>query len=145
MSRRVRDTLTLNLFNVPTPAPPLTGNLDLDVPLRTALADALKHADDDRHKIAAEMSRLTGREVSKFMLDAYTAESRQDHNFPFRYAAAFEQATGSYCLTNLLAQARGCEVLVGEDALFAELGRIEKMETELKQQKAALKRFMRRR
>ena len=142
MTRRVRDALTLDLFDVPTPVSPVAGNLDLDVPLREALSDALKHADPDRWAVAAEMSRLTGRDISKYMLDAYTAESRSDHNFPFRYAAAFEVATGSHCLTNLLAKARGCKVLVGKDALLAELGRIEQMEADLKQQKSALKRYL---
>jgi hypothetical protein len=118
------------------------GNLDLDVPLREALSDALKHCDHDRHGVAAEMSRLTGREISKYMLDAYTAESRGDHNFPLRYAAAFEVATDSYCLTQLLAKARGCEVLVGDEAVLAEFGRLERMEADLKKQKAALKRYM---
>lgn len=142
MSRRLRDALTLDLFQVPAPTAPTAGNLDLDVPLRAALSDALKHCDLDRWQVAAEMSRLTGREISKYMLDAYTAESRSDHNFPFRYAAAFEVATGSYCLTNLVAKARGCKVLVGDEALLAELGRIEQMEAELKQQKTALKRYL---
>lgn len=114
----------------------------MDVPLRLALSDSLKHADADRWVVAAEMSRLTGREISKYMLDAYTAESRSDHNFPFRYAAAFEVATSSYCLTNLLAKARGCKVLAGKEVLLTELGRIEQMEVDLKQQKAALKRYL---
>jgi len=139
---RTRDRLILDLFQIPQPQPATPGNLDLDVPLRAALSDALKHCDKDRWQVAAEMSRLTGREISKYMLDAYTAESRTDHNFPFRYAAAFEVVTGSYCLTQLLAQARGCQVLVEEEALLAELGRIEQMEAELKQQKAALKRYL---
>lgn len=142
MIRRTRDALTLDLFEVPTPVSPLAGNLDLDMPLRMALSDSLKHADADRWAVAAEMSRLTGREISKYMLDAYTAESRSDHNFPFRYAAAFEVATSSYCLTNMLAKARGCKVLVGKEALLAELGRIDHMEADLKQQKAALKRYL---
>lgn len=142
MTRRTRDTLTLDLFDVPTPVTPLAGAVDLDVPLREALSDALKHSDFDRYQVAAEMSRLTGRDISKYMLDAYTAESRSDHNFPFRYAAAFEQATGSYALTNLLAKARGCKVLVGEEALLAEFGRIEQMEGDLRKRKKALKEAM---
>lgn len=142
MIRRIRDVQTLDLFDIPHAQAPTPGNLDLDVPLRHALSDALKHCDFDRYQVAAEMSRTTGRDISKYMLDAYTADSRSDHNFPFRYATAFEQATGSFCLTNLQAKARGCEVLVGDEALLAELGRVEQMETELKQQKAALKRYL---
>lgn len=142
--RRIRDALTLDLFEVPQPAPPQAGGLDLDAMLRAALCDAMKHCDLDRHGVAAEMSRLTGRHVSKAMLDAYTAESRDDHNFPLRHAAAFEVATGSFCLTQMLAKARGCKVLVGEEALLAELGRLEQMEAELKAQKSALKHYLER-
>ncbi|MBN4063443.1 hypothetical protein JYT79_01540 [Cardiobacterium sp. AH-315-I02] len=145
MAARIRDTLTLDMFDIPHADAPNAGNLDMDIPLRDALSDALKHCDHDRWQVAAEMSRLTGREISKHMLDAYTAESRADHNFPFRYAAAFEVATGSFCLTHLLAKVRGCEVLVGDEALFAELGRVEQMEAELKQQKIALKRYLEKR
>ena len=143
--RRIRDSLTLELFDVPTPAAPLAGGLDLDAAIRAALCDEIKHSDHDRHGVAAEMSRLTGRHITKPMLDAYTGESRDDHNFPLRYAAAFEVATGSYCLTQLLAKQRGCKVLVGEEALLAELGRLEQMEAELKAQKTALKHYLEKR
>ena len=140
--RRIRDSLTLEMFDIPQPTSQLAGGLDLDGALRAAICDAIKHCDLDRHGVAAEMSRLTGRPVSKAMIDAYTGESRDDHNFPFRYAAAFELATGSYCLTQLLAKMRGCKVLVGEEALLAELGRLEHMEAELRSQKQALKQYM---
>lgn len=142
--RRIRDALTLELFDVPTPTPTLAGGMDLDAAIRVALCDAIKHSDHDRHGVAAEMSRLTGRHITKAMLDAYTGESRDDHNFPLRYAVAFEVATGSYCLTQLLARQRGCKVLVGEEALLAELGRLEQMEAELKAQKSALKHYLER-
>lgn len=140
--RHVRDSLTLEMFEIPAPTPPLAGGMDLDGALRAAICDAIKHCDHDRIGVAAEMSRLTGRHISKAMLDAYTGESREDHNLPFRYAAAFEVATGSYCLTQLLAKQRGCKVLVGEEALLAELGRLDQMEAELKTQKAALKHYL---
>ena len=142
MLARTRDKLTFDFFEVPTPMPSLPGQLDLDIPLRDTLAEALKRCAHDRHAVAAEMSRLTGRDVSKSMLDAYTAESRSDHNFPFRYAAAFETVTGSFGLTNLLAAARGCKVFVGKEALLADLGRIETMELELRQQRATLKQLL---
>lgn len=141
----VRDALTLDLFEIPQARPAVAAGLDLDVGLREALCDAIQHCDLDRHQVAAEMSRLTGREISKYMLDAYTGASRDDHNFPFRYAAAFEAATGSFALTQLLAKARGCKVLVGEEALLAELGRLEQMEADLKHQKAALKHYLEKR
>ena len=139
--RRSPDLLTADLFDVPQPTP-LSVSHDLDVPLREALNAALKACPQDRHHVAAEMSRLTGRNVTRYMLDSYTADSRDDHNFPFRYAAAFEVATGSHALTQLLAQNRGCKVLVGEESLLAELGRIEQAEANLKRRKDALKRYL---
>ncbi len=142
MPRRPADTATFDLFEVPSPVAPLDRSHDLDVPLREALNAALKCASKDRGQIAAEMSRLTGREISKYMLDAYTGDSRQDHNFPFRYAAAFEAATESHMLTQLLAAQRGCKLLVGEEALEAELGKIERTEQQLRARKAALKAYL---
>lgn len=142
MAPRLRDALTLDLFEIPSPTPPLPGNLDLDLQLREALSEALRYCDGGRFTVAATMSRLTGREISKYMLDAYTAESRTDHNFPLRYAAAFEVATGSFCLTQLLARSRGCKVLAGEEALLAELGRLEQLDAEVKQQRALLKKYL---
>ncbi len=139
---RQRDDLTLDLFDIPTPGPTLDRSHDLDAPLREALNQAIKAAPVDRWAIAAEMSRLTGREVSRYMLDAYTGDSRQDHNFPFRYAAAFEIATSTRVLTELLARNRGCRLLVGEDALLAELGKLEREEQQLKQRKAALRAYL---
>ena len=143
--KRAADTLTLDLFDIPQPSPSVAAGLDLDIPIRAALTDAMKRCEFDRYGVAAEMSRLTGRDISKYMLDAYTGASRDDHNFPLRYAAAFEEATGSYALTQLLAKARGGKVLVGDEALLAELGRIEQKEAELKQQKAALKHYLEKR
>lgn len=140
--RKSTDSLTLDMFAMPVPQAATPGNLDLDVPLRQALCAGLKHAEGDRFQVAAEMSRVTGREISKNMLDAYTAESRQDYNFPMRYAAAFEHATDSYCLTNLLGAARGCRVLVGEDTILAEMVKIERMEADLKRQKKLLQKHL---
>lgn len=143
--RRIRDALTLELFEIPQATPANAGSLDMDAALREAINDAIKHSDLNRYEIAAEMSRLTGRNITSYMLDAYTSGSRDDYNFPFRYAAAFEAATGSYCLTQLLAKTRGCKVLVGDEALLAELGRLEQMDSEIKAQRTALKHYMEKR
>src|SRR3989304_46015 len=63
-------------------------------------------------------------------------------NFPLNYVAAFEVATESFALTQLLAEKRGCKLLVGEEALLAELGKIEREEQTLRVRKQALKRYM---
>lgn len=140
--RRFHDALTMELFSIPEAVEAIAGMLDMDVAIREALNDAIKFSDFNRYEIAAEMSRLTGRNITRYMLDAYTSDSREAHNFPLRYAVAFEQVTGSYCIMQLLAKLRGCKVLVGDEALYAELGRLEQAEMEVKSQRTMLKQFI---
>lgn len=136
---RRRDDITPDFFEIPAPPAPVGGSLNFDPQICAALSDTLKQSRKDRYEIAADMSRLLAREVSKNMLDAYTAESRDAYNFPLNYVAAFEVATESFALTQLLAQLRGCRMLVGEDALLAELGKVEREELQLRERKVALR------
>jgi hypothetical protein len=144
MARR-GDSRTLDLFEVPRAPEPAAGSLDIDSELRATLSAMLKAAPLSREVVAGKMSELIGRHVSISMLNAYTAESRERHNFPFQYAAALESVCESYALSELLARKRGCKVLVGEDALLAELGKLERQEQEVRARKAALKDVLRRR
>src|SRR5688572_8775588 len=92
-----------------------------------------------RYDLAARMSELTGQEITKAQIDAWTAESKERWRFPFEYAAAFEAACASTRLQELLGRKRGTRILVGEDMLYAELGRIHKMRAELSEEERALK------
>ena len=83
----------------------------------------LKGAEGDRYEIASAMSRLTGKDVSKLMLDGWSSEARDNFNMPFYLVPAFECATSSYDLTAWLAAKRGARVYVGRDALVAGLDR----------------------
>jgi len=44
------------------------------------MGDAIKAASKDRYTIAADMSRLLGREISSNMLDKYTSEAAEGHH-----------------------------------------------------------------
>jgi hypothetical protein len=141
---RPRDTLTTDLFEVPQ-APALTGgSLDYATELRCVLSEAIKNSPHSRHVIAARMSELTGQDISKMMLDAWTAESRSPWRFPFEYAAALEAACATTCLQELLGRKRGSRILVGEDALLAELGRLEQLKVDIGARARALKERIRR-
>lgn len=121
--RRRSDMLTLDLFDVP-PSPAMEpGSLDSNARIASAMAEAIRGCSHDRHEIAARMSRLTGYEVTRTMLDAYTSEAHAQHNISLARAIAFDAATEGYSLLNLYARARGCSVMVGTDALLAEMGR----------------------
>lgn len=120
--------------------PALTGgSLSYGAELRAILAQALKETRMSRYEVAARMSELTGTEISKSQIDSWAAESRDGWRFPFEYAAAFEAALGTYCLTELLARKRGYKVYMGDDIRQAEIGKISAQISELNSKLAILK------
>ena len=139
---RERDQHTCDLFTVPQAPATAPGSLDYAAELRGVLSVALKKTPKTRYEVAARMSELTGQDITKATLDAWTAESKTMWRFPFEYAAAFEEATGTTCLQQLLARKRGCKVLVGEEALLAELGRVSQMREQLAREAKALKSYL---
>lgn len=143
MASKVADTMTLDLFEIPVAPAPFGGSLDYASELCHVLADALKQTPLSRYQVAARMSELTGREITKAQLDAWTAESKEPWRFPFEYAAAFEAACESNCLQELLARKRGTRVLTGRDALLAEYGRIKQAKQELTDREKKLEKLMR--
>jgi hypothetical protein len=81
------------------------------------------------------LSARLGQPISVHRLNAWTAPTKAGHRFPFAYAAALEDACGSYALTTFLARQRGCAVLVGPESLYAELGKLVMLEVVINQQK----------
>lgn len=141
MSRR--DAHTPDLFEVPLAPAPLAASMDHRAAIAHLLADMLATAHAaglDRYEVAARASRLAAKDVSKYMLDAYTAESREEFNLPLWLLPALEAACGSHRLTSWLCAIRGGRLYVGEDALAAELGRIERQRDALHEQATTIKR-----
>ncbi len=129
-------------FEVPAPISPIPGALNISAEMRGLISNILKDCPRSRFEVAARMSELTGVEITKFQLDSWTAESRDGWRFPLEYAPAFEVACETHRITEWLAAKRGCKIMVGKEALLAELGKIEQMEAELKAQKQALKKYL---
>lgn len=134
-----RDTASGDLFAVPQPAAPVPASMDHRATLGHLLGDMMAASGLDRYEIAARASRLAGKEVSKYMLDAYTAESREEFNLPAWLIPALETACDSHAITAWLATARGGRLYVGPDALAAELGRIERQREALTAQARGIK------
>lgn len=126
----IRDGLTGDLFAVPTPAQPVPGSHDYRSQVSGLVGDILKQAADDRYAIASRMSRLAGKDVSKAMLDGYSAESREEFNLPLYLLPALEAACGTHAITHWLVHVRGGRLLIGREALTAELGRLEQLRDE---------------
>lgn len=128
--KRPPDTLTGDLFAVPAPATALPGALDYSLAVRRLIAQAVKDSDLNAAQIAARMSELTGHAISEHQLHAWTAPSREGWRFPLEYLPAFETAVETTTLTAWLASVRGGRLLIGRDALNAELGRLERLRDE---------------
>jgi hypothetical protein len=78
------------------------GSADHDLKLRTLFADILYRCPKSRDQIADEMSAITGRKITKQMLDGYAAPSKEAARFPAAFTPAFCKATGDDRLLRLL-------------------------------------------
>lgn len=139
---RLRDNLTLDLFEVPVPTAPSPGALSFGLVLRHLLSDLLKGCPASRVEISARMSELTGDTITKNQLDAWTAESREGWRFPLEYLPAFEVACETHRLTAWMSDVRGCKVLVGKEALDAEIGKLERLKEDAARKIKQLKHAM---
>lgn len=137
---RKQDTLTGDLFMIPRPVIANAGALACRSEIAHAMSDALKGF--DRYEICAQMSKLLGRDISKPMLDAYTAESREDHIPALDIAIAFDMAIGGHVLLDLAASKLGARISIGKDALNAQLGKLERIRDEAAKQIKQLKTVM---
>ncbi|AXY41630.1 hypothetical protein [Halomonas sp. JS92-SW72] len=140
--RRVNDTETLDLFEVPRPVIPNPGCGNYAALVSELVGAVLKDTPVDRHEIAAQMSRLSGDDVSKHMLDAWSSPARADHNIPLYRVPLLEEVCHSHAFTDWLVHQRGGRVAYGREALAAEYGKRQRMMDQLKADMRELKRLM---
>jgi len=108
------------------------GSLNIQAQIKGLISQGLKRSPLSRYQIAAQISELTGQEVTKWQLDSWTAESKEGHRPPMEILPAFCRATGAYDLLRFLCEKAGCYMIEGEDILLTELGRLQKMRNELR-------------
>lgn len=127
---RPHDRHTGDLFAVPVPDEPLPGAMDYSLAVRRLMADAIKASPHNARDIAARMAELTGQNITEHQLHAWTAPSREAWRAPLEFIPAFEAAAETTALTAWLAGVRGGRLLIGREALNAELGRLERLRDE---------------
>ncbi len=110
------------------------GSMDISLLLKDSLSRAMRNTDLSRWQIAARISELVGRTLSKEMLDAYVAESKEGHNFPAKYLPGFCIVCDTLEPLAVLAGAVGGSVLGPKDAEFVEIARMEREKAELEDQ-----------
>ncbi|NVF15963.1 hypothetical protein [Vreelandella maris] len=140
--RRVKDTQTLDIFEVPAPVVPLPGSGNYASQVSELVGVVLKDCPVDRYEVAAQMSRLSGDDVSKHMLDAWSSPGRSDHNIPFYRIPLLEEVCQSHAFTDWIVHLRGGRVAYGREALAAEYGKRQQMLEKLKGDMKELKRLM---
>lgn len=137
-SATITDPAQVSFFDAP--AAPLVGH-ELSARIREALAETLATAKEtlgrDRYAVATEMSRIMGRDVTKNMLDRYTAPSAEEWRFPLEALPALVAATGDARIVTIIAEASGYKVMPGEATAVAELVTLELQNRAIKKRIAA--------
>lgn len=118
------------------------GSFNISCRLRSELSEGLKRSMMSRYEVAAQMSELLGLEVTKSQLDSWTAESKEYHRFPAEYLPAFCQVTGYKEPIRMMARLIQCYLLESEEALLAELGRIDQIKRDLSKKEKAVRDFL---
>ncbi|MDX9820645.1 MAG: hypothetical protein RBT20_01825 [Syntrophales bacterium] len=142
--KQIIDTSQSSLFDLiqeqnsaPSPHP---GSMDIDKAFREGISAALKACPLSRYQVAARMSELVGQDVTKTMIDSWTAESKEQHRFPAVFLPAFCEVVGCSEPLKMLGRLVGVFVLPGPEVLRAEIRRIE--EEILRKQGEKKKRLM---
>ncbi len=109
--------------------PPLPARRDADLAglervIAATVARILKEDDRSRDEIAGRMSALLAEEVTRWMLDAYASEARDNHNISAARFLALVAATERFDLLDAALRRIGAAVLVGEEIHAARLGHL---------------------
>jgi hypothetical protein len=121
---------------------PAQGSFNISRQLRHLLSEGLKRTHLSRYEVAARMSELVGVEITKAQLDSWTAESKEYHRFPAEYLPAFVWVTGYKEPLRMMARMVRCYLLESEEALLAELGKIDQVRRDLARREKEVRRLL---
>lgn len=124
------------------PEAPDEGSLNVHTRLCHALTSAVRQSGLSRWEIAGRMSHLLGTEISKYMLDGWSAESKETHRIPAEYLPAFSAATGSREPLQILTDAAGLFCLPGPEALRAEIQKLREQEKKVSAERRRREMFL---
>lgn len=122
--------------------PPDEGSHNVQPRLSHSMAKAIRACGLGRFEIAGRMSHLLGWEVTKAMLDSWTAESKEQHRPPAEVLPAFCVATASREPLQILTDAAGLFCLPGPDALRAEVQKLREDEQRITRERRKRELFL---
>jgi hypothetical protein len=111
--------------------------------IRAILVDAIKQSGKTRVAIAEEMTLLVGRQITERMLNAFTAESKEDSRWPAELDRAFCEVTGDARLLACRIEQAGLHVITDDEKYLLELGRQFLIRNQADEQIALLERRLR--
>lgn len=114
---------------------PISGSLNMQIKLRQALNDAIRKCPLSRWQIAGKISELVDHEVSKYMIDSWTSESKEGHRFPAEYLPAFCHVTGTIKPLQILGETIDAFTMPGPEALRAEIQKLDEEEKKIRAEK----------
>jgi hypothetical protein len=106
--RRKADRQQMSLLDV------LDRNRRVGPELKEALVQDLKSSRWSREQVADRLTALLGREITQFIIDGWTSQTKDNYRFPAEYLAAWVQATGEYGALHLVVESCGARVVVPE-------------------------------
>lgn len=89
------------------------------------VGQVLKEDARSRDEIAGAMTALIGEEISRFALDAWASEAREQHNVSAARLLALIAVTSRYDLLDVLLRRIGAALLIGDEMHAARLGHLQ--------------------
>lgn len=117
-----------------------TSTKPMSARVREVVSEALKGMDCKRWVVAGQLSERCGMEITESMLNAWTAESKENHRFPLEIVPAFCEVTGDYTLMEMMAAACGCRLVTSEEVYLLKLGKINQAKRNLQKQEQEVRR-----
>lgn len=118
-------------FDAPQPLASEGALASLERLIASGVARILKDDSRSRFEVAGAVSALLDDDVSKYMLDAYSSESREAHRISAGRFLALVAATGRYDVLDAVCRQVGAGILVGEEIFLAEIGHLESQRRQL--------------
>lgn len=107
--------------------------------MKRAMSKALRECPYDRNEVAGRMAKYLDLKVSKSALDAYTAESKVNHDISLIRFKAFVHATGAVWLWDELVSDDGLTMLDGDETRLAEIAYWQQEQENIRAKLKALK------
>jgi len=118
-------------------------SFDVSDHFRGEMKRAIRGCSLSRYEIASKMSELLGRDITKTMLDAWLAESKEWRNIKAIDLNAFCEVTGTLDPFRALLRPTGADVVEGKDRDRLELVRIQEKRKKMEAKEAELRRRLR--